>query len=155
MPAVQVADPAAERGEININIMDGRHQITTAQSAEVISAVLLSMPQLTVDWRGNGILPVDQVGKSDPMLARNERPHAIATPRIESLSPIASLPAGRPPRCWMVIFNRCAPSPLTAAYPPIAAVPRRCRPRQEWARSRLGHDAGWLSPIMNCRAPGL
>src|SRR5258707_9812143 len=98
MPAVQVADPAAERGEININIMDGRHQITTAQSAEVISAVLLSMPQLTVDWRGNGILPVDQVGKSDPMLARNERPMQSATSSNWQLIPDGSLPAGRPPR---------------------------------------------------------
>src|SRR5712671_5845586 len=43
-------------------------------------------------------------------------------PRADSLSPIACLLAGGPPRCWMVIFNRCAPSPLRAAYPPIASV---------------------------------
>jgi hypothetical protein len=70
-----------------LSSMDRRHQIPTRNRPRQSRAVLLSMPQLTVDRRGNGILPVDQVGKSDPILARNERSHAIATSSNSQLIP--------------------------------------------------------------------
>jgi hypothetical protein len=59
-----------------------------AVEAEAISGCDSIDAQLIIDRRGNGIFPVDQVGKSDPILARNERSHAIAPRRIDSLSPI-------------------------------------------------------------------
>ena len=34
------------------------------------------------------------------------------------------------------LFNRCAPSPLTAVYPSIAAVPAGCRSLKQWANKR-------------------
>jgi hypothetical protein len=51
----------------------------TAQSAEAISGCASIDAPAHSRSAGNGILPVDQGGKSDPMLARNETPYAIAT----------------------------------------------------------------------------
>jgi hypothetical protein len=74
---------------------NSRTSVPTAQSAEAMSrCASIAMLQLIVDRRGNGILPVDQVGKSDPMLARNERPHAVATTSNGQLIP-DSFPACR------------------------------------------------------------
>ena len=66
MPAVQIADPTAV--SVEIDVINRSHHFPPLRSAWPY--LPLAMPKLTVDRRGNRILPVDQVGKSDPMLAR-------------------------------------------------------------------------------------